>query len=112
MIKTILTRRGLASTATAGALATFGTPFARLAKAAPVTIRYATGGGTGASEIKIMIYQEWMQKNVLQDYGKTYTGDMTFTRGTPEAATLLAAWQTRIADLFPPGVAAALLKKY
>jgi ABC-type nitrate/sulfonate/bicarbonate transport system substrate-binding protein len=110
MIKTILTRRGLVSTATAGALATFGAPFARLAQAAPVTIRYATGGGTGTSEIEIMIYQEWMQKNVLQDYGKTYTVDMTFTRGTPEAATLLAAGQADMATLSPPVFATALLK--
>jgi ABC-type nitrate/sulfonate/bicarbonate transport system substrate-binding protein len=110
MIKTILTRRGLVSTATAGALATFGAPFAGLAQAAPVTIRYATGGGSGTSEIEIMIYQEWMQKNVLQDYGKTYTVDMTFTRGTPEAATLLAAGQADIATLSPPVFATALLK--
>jgi sulfonate transport system substrate-binding protein len=110
MTKTILTRRGLVSTATAGALAAFGAPFVRLAQAAPVTIRYATGGGSGTSEIEIMIYQEWMQKNVLQDYGKTYTVDMTFTRGTPEAATLLAAGQADIATLSPPVFATSLLK--
>jgi sulfonate transport system substrate-binding protein len=110
MIKTNLSRRSLISTSTVGALATLGAPFERLVQAAPVTIRYATGGGTGTSEIEIMIYQEWMQKNVLQDYGKTYTIDMTFTRGTPEAATLLAAGQVDIATLSPPVFATALLK--
>jgi sulfonate transport system substrate-binding protein len=110
MIKTNLTRRNLISTATTGALAALGAPFAPLAQTAPVTIRYATGGGTGTSEIEIMIYQEWMQKNVLQDYGKAYAVDMTFTRGTPEAATLLAAGQADIATLSPPVFATALLK--
>src|SRR5215467_4709141 len=108
MIKTILTRRGLVSAAAAGV--TFGAPFARLAQATPVTIRYATGGGTGTSEIEVMIYQEWMQKNVLQAYGNAYTVDMTFTRGTPEAATLLAAGHAAIAPLSPPVFATALLK--
>ncbi|HEY7245254.1 MAG TPA: ABC transporter substrate-binding protein [Xanthobacteraceae bacterium] len=110
MIKRNLTRRRLISTATAGALTALGAPFTRLAQAAPVAIRYATGGGTGTSEIEIMIYQEWMQRNVLQDYGKTYTIDMTFTRGTPEAATLLAAGQADIATLSPPVLATALLQ--
>jgi NitT/TauT family transport system substrate-binding protein len=106
----MLTRRELVSGAAAGVLATSGAPLAPLAQGAPVRIRYATGGGTGTSEIEIMIYQEWMQKNVLQDYGKTYTVDMTFTRGTPEAATLLAAGQADIATLSPPVFATALLK--
>ena len=43
--------------------------------------------------METVIYLEWMQKNVLQHYGRDYTLDMTFTRGSPEAATLLAAGQ-------------------
>jgi sulfonate transport system substrate-binding protein len=108
MTKASSTRRDVV--AAAGALAAVGAPFVRLARAAPVTIRYATGGGTGTSEIEIMIYHEWMQKNVLQGCGKDYTIDMTFTRGTPEAATLLAAGQADIASLSPPVFATSLLK--
>src|SRR5260370_28049961 len=68
-------------------------PYVRLARTAPVTIRYATGGGIGPNEMETIIYLDWMQKNVLTRYGKDYTVDMTFTRGTPEAGTLLAAGQ-------------------
>ena len=111
MTRITLTRRGLVSSATIGALAALRPQFVRFAQAAPLMIRYATGGGTGTSEIEIMIYHEWMQKNVLQGYGKDYTVDMTFTRGTPEAATLLAAGQADIATLSPPVFATSLLKK-
>ena len=51
-----------------------------------------------------------MQKNVLQAYGKDYVVDMTFTRGTPEAATLLAAGQADLASLSPPVLATSLAK--
>ena len=74
-------------------------PFVRRASAAPVTIRYATGGGIGPNEMETVIFLDWMQKNVLRNYGKDYALDMTFTRGTPEAATLLAAGQTDMATL-------------
>ena len=97
-----LTRRTLVAAGAAGALTALGSPLIRVARAAPVTIRYATGGGSGTSEIEIMIYHEWMQKNVLKAYGKEYTVEMTFTRGTPEAATLLAAGQADMATLSPP----------
>src|SRR5262245_54129231 len=105
-----VTRRTLVATGAAGALTAFGAPLVRIARAAPVVIRYATGGGSGTSEIEIMIYHEWMQKNVLKAYGKVYTVDMTFTRGTPEAATLLAAGQADMATLSPPVFATAVLK--
>jgi sulfonate transport system substrate-binding protein len=65
----------------------------------PVKIRYATGGGIGPNEMETLIFLEWMQKNVLKQYGKAYVVDMTFTRGTPEAATLLAADQADMATL-------------
>ena len=47
-------------------------------------IRYATGGGIGPNEMETIIYLDWMQKNVLKDYGKEYTVDMTFTRVRPK----------------------------
>ena len=91
-----LTRRTLMAAGTTGALAGLCAPFIRPARAAPTVIRYATGGGIGPNEMETVIYLDWMQKNVLKGYGKDYTVDMTFTRGTPEAGTLLAAGQTRM----------------
>src|SRR5947209_513424 len=65
--------------------------------AAPVNIRYATGGGIGPNEMETIIFLDYLKQNVLKNYGKSYTLDMTFTRGTPEAATLLAAGQADLA---------------
>ncbi|MGB7041322.1 MAG: PhnD/SsuA/transferrin family substrate-binding protein, partial [Xanthobacteraceae bacterium] len=98
--RTLIARRSLlAGSAMLIAGATVGAPFVRRASAAPVTIRYATGGGIGPNEMETVIFLDWMQKNVLKNYGKDYTLDMTFTRGTPEAATLLAAGQADMATL-------------
>src|SRR5947209_9817851 len=94
-----VTRRTLVGSSMAGALSVLGAPFVRMAQAAPVAIRYATGGGIGPNEMETIIYLDWMQSNVLQGYGKDYTVDMTFTRGTPEAGTLLAAGQADMATL-------------
>ena len=91
--------------------ATLGFPFIRTAHAqSPVKIRYATGGGIGPNEMETVIYLDWMQKNVLKQYGKAYTVDMTFTRGTPEAATLLAAGQADMATLSFAVFATSILK--
>lgn len=77
---------------------TLATPFiARPAFSAPVNIRYATGGGIGPNEMETIIFLDYLKQNVLKNYGKAYTMDMTFTRGTPEAATLLASGQADIA---------------
>jgi NitT/TauT family transport system substrate-binding protein len=82
------------------AAAALGMPFIHTARAqSAVKIRYATGGGIGPNEIETVIFLEWMQKNVLKQYGKAYTVDMTFTRGTPEAATLIASGQVDMATL-------------
>lgn len=83
----------------AGAAAAASLTIPRRAAAEPVKIRYATGGGIGPNEMETVIYLDWMQKNVLKRYGKDYTVDMTFTRGTPEAASLLAAGQADMATL-------------
>jgi sulfonate transport system substrate-binding protein len=95
----------------AGAAAGLAAPFIRRANAAPVTIRYATGGGIGPNEMETLIYLEWMQKNVLKGYGKDYLVDMTFTRGTPEAGTLLAASQVDMATLSFAVFALSVLKQ-
>ena len=65
----------------------------------PAKIRYATGGGIGSNEMETIIYLEPMKRSVLKAYGTSYTLDMTFTRGTPEAAALLAAGQVDMATL-------------
>jgi sulfonate transport system substrate-binding protein len=83
--------------ATAGIM--LGMPGLVVAQPAPVKIRYATGGGIGPNEMETIIFLDWMQKNVLKQYGRAYTVEMTFTRGTPEAATLLAASQADMATL-------------
>ena len=82
----------------------------RRAGAAPVTVRYATGGGIGPNEMETIIYLDWMKENVLKRHGKDYTVKMTFTRGTPEAAALLAAGQVDMATLAFSTFATTMLK--
>jgi NitT/TauT family transport system substrate-binding protein len=96
--------------ATALAGATLGMPSWVVAQSSPVRIRYATGGGIGPNEMETVIFLDWMQKNVLQQYGKAYVVDMTYTRGTPEAATLLAAGQADMATLSFSVFATLMLK--
>ena len=88
MIVKHITRRTVVAAGATGALVGLCAPFVRPARAAAQVIRYATGGGIGPNEMETIIYLDWMQKNVLKGYGKDYTVDMTFTRGTPEAGTL------------------------
>jgi sulfonate transport system substrate-binding protein len=109
--KALISRRAfVAAGATLAAGTGLQTPFVRRARAAPVTIRYATGGGIGPNEMETVIFLDWMQKNVLKSYGKDYIVDMTFTRGTPEAATLLAAGQADMATLSFSVFATSILK--
>lgn len=79
-------------------------------RAAPVTIRYATGGGIGPNEMETVIWLDYLKSNVLKNYGKAYTLEMTFTRGSPEAAQLLAAGQVDIATLSSPAFATTIAK--
>ena len=81
-----------------------------LAQGAPVKIRYATGGGIGPNEMETIIFLDYLRQNVLKNYGKAYTLDMTFTRGTPEAATLLASGQADLATLSFSVFATAIAK--
>jgi len=83
----------------------------RAARAASVpNIRYATGGGIGPNEMETIIFLDHLKQNVLKNYGKAYTLDMTFTRGTPEAAALLAAGQADVATLSGPAFATIIAK--
>jgi NitT/TauT family transport system substrate-binding protein len=51
-----------------------------------------------------------MKQNVLKNYGKLYELEMTFTRGTPEAATLLASGQAHLGTLAFSTFATAIAK--
>src|SRR5271169_2226346 len=92
--------------------AVLSAPFvSRTSMAATVpNIRYATGGGIGPNEMETIIFLDYVKQNVLKNYGKAYTLDMTFTRGTPEAAALLAAGQADIATLSGPAFATIIVK--
>jgi NitT/TauT family transport system substrate-binding protein len=80
------------------------------AVAAVPNIRYATGGGIGPNEMETIIFLDHLKQNVLKNYGKSYTLEMTFTRGTPEAASLLAAGQVDMGTLSVPAFATMVLK--
>src|SRR5258708_20279667 len=81
-----LTRR----TALGGLGAVAGTAvLGRPAAAAPVKIRYATGGGIGPNEMETVIFLDYLKQNVLRHYDKAYTLAMPFTRRTPDTATPL-----------------------
>ncbi|HEY1363006.1 MAG TPA: ABC transporter substrate-binding protein [Xanthobacteraceae bacterium] len=97
------------ASATAGAVAAASWP-SRARSAAPLSIRYATGGGIGPNEMETLIWLDHLKSNVLKNYGKAYTLEMTFTRGSPEAAQLLAAGQVDLAALSSPAFAAATAK--
>ena len=61
-----LTRRRLLQVGAAGfAGASIGLP--PRASAAPVTIRYATGGGIGPNEMETIIYLDYLKENVLKN---------------------------------------------
>lgn len=95
----LYSRRSLIGAASATFFASqFNAASSALGQSVP-KIRYATGGGIGPNEMETIIYLDYLKKNVLKHYGKSYTVDMTFTRGTPEAAALLAAGQADVATL-------------
>jgi NitT/TauT family transport system substrate-binding protein len=105
-----ISRRALVLGA-AGAAVTAPCVSPRPARAAAVpNIRYATGGGIGPNEMETIIFLDYLKQNVLKNYGKSYTLDMTFTRGTPEAASLLAAGQADVATLSSPAFATIIVK--
>ena len=105
-----LSRRALLRTGAlaAGGIAAVSWP--SLVRSAPVNIRYSTGGGIGPNEMETLIWLDYLKSNVLKNYGKVYTLDMTFTRGSPEAAQLLAAGQVDLAALSSPAFAATVAR--
>lgn len=107
MTKQQLSRRAVvaAGAAIAGSIAMPGIVRAQVPK-----LRYATGGGLGANEIETIHFTDWMKENVLKRHGKEYVLDVTYTRGTPEAASLLAAGQVDFATLSLPAFATAIAK--
>jgi sulfonate transport system substrate-binding protein len=104
-----LSRRWMLRAATVATGLAF-TSLPHAADATPVNIRYATGGGIGPNEMETLIWLDYLKKNVLPNYGKVYTLDMTFTRGSPEAAQLLAASQADLAALSSPAFATVIAK--
>jgi NitT/TauT family transport system substrate-binding protein len=92
----------------AGVLGLLSAPQSALS--APQLIRYSPGGGIGPNEIETVVFLDWMKQNVLKRHGKEYTLQMSFARGTPEAASLLAAGQVDIATLSYPIFATSILK--
>jgi NitT/TauT family transport system substrate-binding protein len=100
-------RRGfLASGAAFAALA----PRAGRAQSAPVTIRYATGGGFGSSEIETVIFDPAMPRAALPRMGKDYGLNLTYSAGSPQAAALMASGQVDMTTLSCSALAAAVLK--
>src|SRR5215471_5621107 len=108
MNKSNLSRRQVLQVGAAGAALSIVS--ARASAATPVKIRYATGGGIGPNEMETIIFLDYMKENVLKDYGKSYTLEITFTRGTPEAATLLASGQADLGTLAFSTFATAIAK--
>jgi sulfonate transport system substrate-binding protein len=104
-----VSRRAVMLGATGAALSAPFVSREGLAASVP-NIRYATGGGIGPNEMETIIFLDYVKQNVLKNYGKAYTLDMTFTRGTPEAAALLAAGQADIATLSGPAFATIIVK--
>ena len=105
-----ISRRQVLKGVSAVALAGVCAPGARFAGAAPKEIRYATGGGIGPNEMETIIYLDSMKEHALKRYGKDYAVKMTFTRGTPETAALLAAGQADMGTLAFSTFATTVLK--
>ncbi len=78
--------------------------------AAPINIRYATGGGIGPNEMETIIFLDYLKQNVLKNYGKSYTLDFTSTRGSPEAVQLLSVGQADLGTISFAALATAIVK--
>jgi sulfonate transport system substrate-binding protein len=110
VISVNVSRRGALRAGAAAVTGLAASSWMPRANAAPVNIRYATGGGIGPNEMETVIWLDYLKANVLSNYGKAYTLDMTFTRGSPEAAQLLAAGQVDLAALSSPAFATTIAK--
>ena len=105
-----ISRRDLLRTGTMVAAGLATSSLGARAQSGPVNIRFATGGGIGPNEITTCVWLDYLKENVLKNYGKAYTLDITFTRGSPIAAQLLAAGQVDIGTLSSPAFATAVSK--
>lgn len=105
-----MSRRSLLRSGAVAAAGLAASPWVARAQNAPVNIRFATGGGIGPNEITTCVWLDYLKENVLKNYGKAYTVDMTFTRGSPVAAQLLASGQVDIGTLSSPAFATAVSK--
>jgi len=104
-----ISRRAILKAGAAGAALTIAAPYVARAQGIP-HIRYATGGGLGANEISTVHMSEWGRANLLKRNGKDYILDVTYTRGTPEAASLMAAGQVDLATLSLPAFATTIAR--
>src|SRR5665213_736849 len=73
-----MSRRELLRTGTMVAAGLATPSFGARAQSAPVNIRLATGGGIGPNEITTCVWLDYLKENVLKNYGKAYTLDITF----------------------------------
>lgn len=105
----ITRRRALQGGAGLVALAGIFAPM--ISRAAVPVIRYANGGAIAPNEIETLMLSPFFQKEVLKNYGKEYTIEGTYTRGTPEAGALMAAGRVDLACLSFPIFAASVLKE-
>ncbi len=105
-----LSRRDLLRTGSMAAAGFATSSWGARAQSAPLKIRFATGGGIGPNEITTCVWLDYLKENVLKNYGKAYTLDITYTRGSPIAAQLLAAGQVDIGTLSSPAFATAVSK--
>jgi NitT/TauT family transport system substrate-binding protein len=104
-----MTRRKALQTGGA-AIASAGIFAPMISRAAPAVIRFANGGAIAPNECETLMLSEFFQKEVLKNYGKEYTIEGTYTRGTPEAGALMAAGRVDLACLSFPIFAASVLK--
>lgn len=81
-----------------------------IARADVPKLRYSTGGGLGPNEIVTVLLTDWAKANVLKRHGKEYVVETTYTRGTPEAASLLAAGQVDVASMSLPAFGTMVAK--
>jgi len=102
-------RRRLLLAGSAAALATARAPLAR-ADGVPL-LRYVTGGGFGSSEIETVIFDPAIPAEALPRRGKEYDLRFTFSNGTPQAASLLAAGEADLGTLSCSAFAAGLVKE-
>jgi NitT/TauT family transport system substrate-binding protein len=105
-----LSRRDLLRTGSMAAAGLAASSWGARAQSVPLKIRFATGGGIGPNEITTCVWLDYLKEKVLKNYGKAYTLDITYTRGSPIAAQLLAAGQVDIGTLSSPAFATAVSK--